>query len=47
MENGTIRPLDVKKGDKVLFGKYSGVEVILDEKEYLVLSDDEIFGVIQ
>lgn len=47
LENGTLRPLGVKKGDRVLFGKYAGTEITLDEKEYLILNDDDIFGVIQ
>jgi len=47
LENGTVVPLDVKKGDTVLFGKYSGSEVTLDENEYLILREDEILAVIE
>jgi len=47
LENGTVLPLDVKKGDTVLFGKYSGSEVTLDENEYLILREDEILAVIE
>ncbi len=46
-ENGEIRPLDVKKGDKVLFGKYSGTEVKVEGEELLVMREDDIMGVIE
>jgi chaperonin GroES len=44
-ENGTRRPLDVKPGDRVLFGKYSGSEVTIDDQDYLIMREDEILGV--
>jgi chaperonin GroES len=44
-EDGTRRPLDVKPGDRVLFGKYSGSEVKIDEEEYLIMREDEILGI--
>jgi len=44
-EDGTRRPLDVKAGDRVLFGKYSGSEVKIDDQEYLIMREDEILGV--
>jgi len=44
-EDGTRQPLDVKAGDRVLFGKYSGSEVKIDEEEYLIMREDEILGV--
>ncbi|HEY7840781.1 MAG TPA: co-chaperone GroES [Gammaproteobacteria bacterium] len=47
LENGDVRPLDVKKGDRILFGKYSGNEVKIDGVEYLVLREDDIMGVIE
>ena len=47
MDNGDHRSLDVKVGDKVLFGKYSGTEVKLDGKEFLVMREDDIMGVIE
>ncbi|MGF1527492.1 MAG: co-chaperone GroES [Candidatus Competibacterales bacterium] len=47
MDNGEQRPLDVKKGDKVLFGKYSGSEVKIDGQEYLVMREDDIMGVLE
>jgi chaperonin GroES len=45
-EDGTRQPLDVKAGDRVLFGKYSGSEIKLDNEEYLILREDEILGII-
>ena len=47
LDNGEQRPLDVKVGDRVLFGKYSGTEVKLDGKEFLVMREDDIMGVIE
>jgi chaperonin GroES len=44
-EDGTRQPLDVKAGDRVLFGKYSGSEVKIDGEEYLIMREDEILGV--
>ena len=44
-ENGDVRPLDVKVGDQVLFGKYSGTEIKLDGEEVLVMREDDIMGV--
>lgn len=46
MENGQVRPLDVKAGDVVLFGKYSGTEVKVDGEEVLVMREDDIMGVL-
>ncbi|MDH3687881.1 MAG: co-chaperone GroES [Gammaproteobacteria bacterium] len=46
-ENGEIRPLDVKAGDKVLFGKYSGTEVKVEGEDLLVMREDDIMGVIE
>ena len=46
-ENGDVRPLDVKVGDRVLFGKYSGTEVKVDGNEVLVMREDDIMGVIE
>lgn len=45
-EDGTRQTLDVKKGDRVLFGKYSGSEIKLDGEEYIIMREDEILGVI-
>ncbi len=46
LENGEIRALDLKVGDKVLFGKYSGTEVKIDGEEYLVMREEDVMGVI-
>ena len=45
-EDGTVTPLDVKAGDRVLFGKWSGTEVKLDGEEHLILREEEILAVI-
>ena len=45
-EDGTRQTLDVKPGDRVLFGKYSGSEIKLDGEEYLIMREDEILGII-
>lgn len=47
LDNGELRALDLKKGDKVLFGKYSGTEVKVSGDDYLVLREDDIMGVIE
>lgn len=47
VESGEIKPLEVKEGDKILFGKYSGSEVKLDDKEYLIMREDDILGIIE
>ncbi len=46
LENGDVRPLDVKKGDTVLFGKYSGTEVKVDGDDLLVMREEDIMAVI-
>ena len=46
LDNGSIRALTVKAGDKVLFGKYSGTEVKHDGTEYLVVKEDDIFAIL-
>src|SRR5712672_1200199 len=45
-EDGTRQPLDVKKGDRVLFGKYSSSEIKIDGEELLIMREDEILGII-
>jgi len=45
-EDGKVRPLDVKKGDKVLFGKYAGTEIKIDGDEFLMMREEDILGVI-
>jgi len=47
LENGETRPLDVKVGDKVIFGQYGGSTVKIDREELLILSESEIFGVLE
>ena len=46
LEDGGLRPLEVKTGDRVLFGKYSGTEVKIDGKELLIMKEDDILGII-
>ncbi len=45
-KDGNVTPLDVKEGDTILFGKYSGQEIKLDGEEYLIMREEEILGVI-
>jgi len=47
LDNGEIRPLDLKVGDKVLFGKYSGTEVKLDGEELVVMKEDDVMAVLE
>ena len=47
LENGEIRPLDVKVGDKILFGKYSGTEVKMDGDELVVMREEDIMAVVE
>ena len=46
LDNGTKVPLDVKAGDKILFGKYSGTDIKIDGEEYLILREDEVLAVV-
>ena len=46
LENGTLQSLDVKVGDRILFGKYSGSEIKIDGTEHLILREDEVLGVL-
>ena len=46
-ENGQIVALDVKKGDRILFGKWSGTEVKIDGKELLIMKESDIMGIIE
>ncbi len=45
-EDGGIQPMDVKAGDTILFGKYSGQEIKLDGDDYLIMREDEVLGVV-
>jgi len=46
-EDGKVIPLDVKAGDKVLFGKYAGTEIKLEGQDYLIMREDDILGVLE
>ena len=46
-EDGKKIPLDVKSGDRILFGKYSGSEVKIDEKEYLILREEDVLAILE
>ena len=46
-DDGKKIPLDIKAGDKILFGKYSGTEIKIDNKEYLIMHQDDVFGIIE
>ena len=46
-DDGKIQPLDVKKGDKVLFSKYAGTEVNLDGEEHLIIREDDVLGICE
>jgi chaperonin GroES len=46
-EDGKVIPMDVKVGDKILFGKYSGTEIKVEGKEYLMMREDDILGVVE
>jgi chaperonin GroES len=45
-ENGSVRPMDVKAGDRILFGKYSGTEVKIEGEDHLILREDDVLAVI-
>ena len=45
-EDGSVRPLDVKAGDRILFSKYAGTDIKIDGEEYLILREDEVLAVI-
>jgi chaperonin GroES len=47
LESGDVRKLDVKAGDRILFGKYSGTEVKIDGEEHLILREEDVLGVIE
>ena len=46
-DDGKVQPLDVKKGDKLLFSKYAGTEVNLDGEEHLIIREDDVLGIIE
>jgi len=47
MESGERQPMDVKVGDLVLFGKYSGTDVMIEDEEYLILREEDVFAIIE
>jgi chaperonin GroES len=47
LQDGTVKALELKKGDKVLFGKYAGTEVKVDGNNYLIMKEEEILGILQ
>jgi chaperonin GroES len=47
LDDGTVAALDVKVGDRILFGKYSGSDITIDGEEYLILREDEVLGIIE
>ena len=47
LDNGNVQPLDVKKGDKILFGKYAGTEIKIDGDEHLIMREDDIIAIVE
>ncbi len=47
LEDGTVRKIDVKVGDRVLFGKYSGTDIKIDGEEHLIVREDDILGIVE
>ncbi len=47
LEDGKVVPLDVQVGDRILFGKYSGSDIKLDNDEYLIMREDEVLGILE
>jgi len=47
LEDGKVRPLDIKVGDRILFGKYAGTEIKIDGEEHLMLREEDVLGVIE
>lgn len=47
LQDGSVRALEVKEGDRVLFGKYAGTEVKVDGEEYLIMKEDDLLGILQ
>jgi chaperonin GroES len=46
LEDGKVRPLDVKVGDRILFGKYSGTEIKLDGEDFIIMREEEVLGIL-
>jgi chaperonin GroES len=46
-EDGKVQPLDLKEGDKILFGKYAGTEIKIEGEDYLIMREDDVLGVLE
>ena len=47
LENGKIQPLDIKKGDRILFSKYAGTEIKIEGEEHIIMREDDVLGVVE
>ncbi len=47
LDNGTVKSLEIKNGDRILYGKYSGTEISIEGQEYLILREDDVLAVVQ
>ena len=47
LDNGSVKPLEIKSGDRVLYGKYSGTEVTVADEDYLILREEDVLAVVQ
>ena len=47
LEDGSTQPLDVKKGDRLLFGKYAGTEVPLEDGDHIIIREDDVLGIVE
>ena len=47
LDNGTVKALEIKSGDRVLYGKYSGSEVTVEDEEYLILREEDVLAIVQ
>ena len=47
LEDGKVRPLDVKAGDRILFGKWGGTEIKIDGEDFLIMKEDEVLGILK
>lgn len=47
LEGGNVQPMNVKAGDRILFGKYAGTDVKIDDQDYLIMREDDILGVLE
>lgn len=47
LEDGNVRPMNVKAGDRILFGKYAGTDVKLEDEEYIIMREDDILGILE